>query len=202
MGKNLKHPEVPGETPPGDLSGLKQKHIKTQAHLNLAEFESINRVLPKYFLAPLTDGKVKFNYQWFLKLHREMFDEVWEWAGEIRKTGLTIGIKPERIGSELHQLTAELDQWEKEKVDPLEIAVRLHHRLVWIHPFYGGNGRWARFAANIYLRKNKQPMIFWPEDQLAVEGGLRVQYIAALQKADHGDFNPLTQLHKQYQEKT
>ncbi|HXV27759.1 MAG TPA: mobile mystery protein B [bacterium] len=200
MGKNLNPPKVPGATPPDDFSGLKTKYVKTQAQLNLAEFENINRVLPKYFLAPLTGNKAKFNYEWFLKLHREMFDDVWEWAGEIRKTGLTIGIEPKKIGAELHRLTAELHQWEKERVDLFEIAVRLHHRLVWIHPFYGGNGRWARFAANIYLRKKNQRLVFWPEDQMTVESGLRVEYIEALREADHDDFTHLIRLHKQYQE--
>jgi fido (protein-threonine AMPylation protein) len=35
---------------------------------------------------------------------------------------------------------------------PDEIAVRLHHRLVMIHPFPNGNGRHARLLADLSVR--------------------------------------------------
>lgn len=201
MGKHLNPSEIPGATPIEDFSDLKLKHLKNRGEVSLAEYQSINRMLAKYFLAPLTDRKVKWNYEWLLKLHREMFDEVWDYAGKIRKTELSVGVKAHLIGSELHRLISDFHQWTKDKRDPLEMAVLFHHRLVWIHPFKGGNGRWARFVSNIYLRKNKQPMVLWPEQQMIAEGGLREQYIRALQQADHGHFKTLTELHRKYQGK-
>ncbi|MBI4208502.1 MAG: Fic family protein [Deltaproteobacteria bacterium] len=38
-----------------------------------------------------------------------------------------------------------------------ELSARLHHRLVWIHPFENGNGRWARLIMNIHLKKYNLP---------------------------------------------
>lgn len=35
--------------------------------------------------------------------------------------------------------------------EPLEATARCHHKLVWVHPFANGNGRWARIMADAYL---------------------------------------------------
>jgi Fic family protein len=34
------------------------------------------------------------------------------------------------------------------RIEPDQLAVRLHHRLVSVHPFPNGNGRWSRLAAD------------------------------------------------------
>ena len=183
------------------MSGLIPAYIVTQEALNRAEFANVNKILPKYILRKPADRTAPFNFKWFLKLHEEMFGEVWDWAGKLRKQELNLGVPPARIASELHAVQSELGKWEENKMDPLEIAVRLHYRLVWIHPFAGGNGRWARMIANIYLRKKELPLVLWPEDRITVQGTVRDAYIAALKKADQGDFKPLIDLHRQYWKK-
>lgn len=190
-----------GQTPLPDISGLIPKHIFTQEALNRAEFANVSKILPKYFLKKPSDRTAPFNFKWFLKLHEEMFGDVWDWAGKLRRHALNLGIEPAKIASELHAVQAGLHQWEESRMDPLETAVRLHYKLVWIHPFAGGNGRWARMASNIYLRKRELPLILWPEDRLTIQGVVRDAYIAALRKADQDDLGPLVDLHKQYWEK-
>jgi Fic-DOC domain mobile mystery protein B len=190
---------VPGETPLDDLSGLRLKHIKTQNQLNRAEFDSINKILPKYFLEKLSDRKAPFTYEWVLKVHEEMFGEVWIWAGKLRETEMNIGVKPALIPSELNRLLFDFHKWEKAGGSVMETSARLHHRLVWVHPFRGGNGRWARILTNIYLRKKNAGLIQWPEDEISA-GKLRNEYIEALQSADHGHEGLLLNLHKKYQE--
>jgi len=180
------------------MSGLIPRHILTHEALARAEFANVSKILPKYILKKPSGHTAPFNFQWFLKLHGEMFGEVWDWAGKLRRHGLNLGVAPAKIASELHAVQAELRKWEENKMDPLEAAVRLHYRLVWIHPFAGGNGRWARMIANIYLRKKELPLILWPEDRITVQGTVRDAYIAALRKADRGDFKPLIDLHKQF----
>jgi len=187
-----------GQTPLADSSGLILAHIFTQEALDRAEFANVNKILPKYILKKPADRTAPFNFRWFLWLHEEMFGEVWEWAGKLRRHALNLGVEPEKIASELHAVQAGLHQWEENKTDAFEIAVRLHYRLVWIHPFAGGNGRWARMAANIYLRKKDLPLILWPEDRITIQGVVREAYIVALRKADGGDMGPLIDLHKQY----
>ncbi len=81
----------------------------------------------------------------------------------------------------------------------LEQATRLHYRAVWIHPFWNGNGRWARLLANIWLARHKAPLVFWPEENIGQESPIRYEYLKALRAADGGDFGPVLALHCQYQ---
>ncbi len=190
-----------GQTPLLDISGLIPRHLLTKEALDRAEFANISKILPKYILKKPSDRTAPFNFKWFLKLHQEMFGEVWDWAGKPRGYELNLGVRPAKVASELHAVQTELRQWEEHSMDPIEIAVRLHYRLVWIHPFAGGNGRWARLVANIYLRKKDLPLILWPEDRITVQGTVREAYLAALREADQGDLKSLIDLHKRYWEK-
>ncbi len=80
----------------------------------------------------------------------------------------------------------------------LEQAARLHYRAVWIHPFWNGNGRWARLLANIWIGRHKSPLIVWPEVRIGQESPIRNAYLNALKDADEGDFDPLLALHTRY----
>ena len=105
-----------------------------------------------------------------LKLHREMFGQVWKWAGMLRTTELNIGVPATQIESLLHALAEDLAFWETESIIPLiDQSAMLHHRAVAIHPFLNGNGRWARLLANIWLRRHKQHVIDWPEQTIGTE---------------------------------
>jgi len=125
-----------------------------------------------------------------------MFGDVWKWAGEVRKKDIVPGVPVYQILPELKRFTDDLEAWEKFKHDPIEIAVKIHHRLVWIHPFRNGNGRWARIASNIYLRREGKALVKWPENEFFIESSFRKKYVTALQAADGGSFNALTDLHK------
>lgn len=189
--------DKPGETPLEDLSGLLLKHVRTREALNRAEFSNNNKVLSKYFLKELSSAKAPFHYAWLLELHKEMFGEVWDWAGKVRSSGVNIGIEPVKIPSELHRALYDLNGWEKEGMPAAEIAGRLHHRLVWIHPFTGGNGRWARMVLDIYLMKTKGARMNWPDHESQMKA-FREKYIAALKAADLSDFKPIVDLHRSY----
>jgi Fic-DOC domain mobile mystery protein B len=74
---------------------------------------------------------------------------------------------------------------------PDEIAVRLHHRLVQIHPFANGNGRHSRLMADLLAMKLGAERFSWGSANLQDAGTLRRRYIAALQFADKHDIGPL-----------
>jgi Fic-DOC domain mobile mystery protein B len=85
-------------------------------------------------------------------LHRRMFNRVWRWAGKYRKTERNIGIESHRIETELYQVIDDAQYWiEQKSYPPDELAVRFHHRLVVVHPFPNGNGRWSRLAADLLI---------------------------------------------------
>lgn len=197
MGRIMLQKTPPGATPIEDHSGLIPKHVTTKAELDELEFANINRAIQKYFLGKLTDKKAPFDISWLFQIHREMYEEVWDWAGKARLSELNIGTPPHQIHEQLKQLIDNFWYWEKEtEMEILEKAARLHHGLVKVHPFKNGNGRWARLITNIYLKKKKAGFIQWPEETLQVDSPFRKEYIGALQKADHGNYGDLIKLHR------
>lgn len=133
-----------------------------------------------------------FTEAFVTELHRRMFGDVWAWAGEFRRTERNIGIDPVRIPVELRMTLDDARYWvEHETYPPDEIAVRLHHRLVAIHPFPNGNGRTTRLMADLLAARLGQEPFTWGRVSLTDVGETRTHYIAALRAADNHDIRPL-----------
>ena len=132
---------LPGETPIDDISGLRIKGISTRSQLNAAEADNILKAALKYLASRPSRRTARFDVAWMLKLHREMFGDVWQWAGEVRTCNLNIGVPFYQVRPELHALAEDLATWREFKHDLLEQSARLHFRSVRIHPFLNGNGR-------------------------------------------------------------
>jgi Fic-DOC domain mobile mystery protein B len=132
------------------------------------------------------------------KIHKEMFGNVWKWAGKKRKTEKNIGVDKTQIDVELKKLLDDLKCWLEQSMNSLEVSARLHHRLVHIHPFNNGNGRWARFIVNLFLKDYLNSYLEFPEDELLLTTEIRETYIKALQRADNLDYQPLIDFQKKY----
>jgi Fic-DOC domain mobile mystery protein B len=186
----LEYPE--GATPldPDELGGIKFKHITTREQLDELEQANIAsglKWLGRHKGDVLTDDFV-------LTLHKRLFGDVWAWAGTYRKTGKSIGIDPLQIEVALHALLGDAQFWPKGKsYAPSEAAVRLHHRLVKIHPFPDGNGRHARIMADTVLQRifGAKPIDWAGGHDLQKMNDRRAAYIAALKAADNEDYAPL-----------
>jgi len=126
------------------------------------------------------------------KLHEKMFGEVWSWAGDFRRTERNIGTDPVRIPVELRTALDDVRYWvEHGTYSPDEIAVRLHHRIVAIHPFPNGNGRVARLMADLLVVRLGGEPFSWGRAGLKDVGEARTRYIEALRAADTHDIEPL-----------
>ena len=195
--KKINQELPPGATPltPEDLEGLLPKYITTREELNDAEFKNISEASKKYFLSR---KKNEFTIGNLYKIHKEMFGNVWKWAGKKRKTEKNIGVDKTQIDVELKKLLDDLKYWLEQSMNSLEISARLHHRLVYIHPFNNGNGRWARFIMNLFLKDYLNSYLEFPEDDLLLTTEIRKTYIKALQKADNLDYQPLIDFQKKY----
>lgn len=189
---------IPGQTPIDDLSGLRDRSIVTMAALNAAEAENIRKTVLKYLVNRPSKRGAPFDLPWIRKLHKEMFGEVWNWAGEYRRCELNIGSGSHLIETDLQALLEDLVCWGRSDMPLLEQSVRLHHGAVRIHPFLNGNGRWARMLGNIWLRLSKHPIVEWPEQVIGTESVVRNDYLAAVRRADEHDFVPLLELHQRF----
>lgn len=172
-----------------EREGLLQTWITTRADLNEAEQANIDDAMAwtgrRRDRELLTEGFV-------FELHRRMFGDVWSWAGSTRKTGKNIGIDPVHIPVQLGGLLRDARYWiDQKSFPPDEIAVRLHHGLVAIHPFPNGNGRHARLMADLLIVQLGGAPFSWGGGTLRDIGMLRAEYIAALRAADQHDPMPL-----------
>jgi len=196
-----KIPHIPGATPIDDISGLKIRSINTLGQLYEAEFENTAKAVSKYLVSKPTNRMAPFNLNWIKKLHREMFGDVWTWAGKIRQTEKNIGIKPFQIETSLQDLLDDLFVWQNRDMDLIEQAATLHYKAVFIHPFDNGNGRWARLLANIWLKKNSGIVTVWPENDMTKgTSKIRDEYLQALKAADNGSYDKLIDIHRRYTE--
>jgi Fic family protein len=108
-----------------------------------------------------------------------------EWAGKYRNSSVIIAgaeHKPPEA-ADVPRLMNDLMDFIKEnrnKLHPIELAAIVHHKLVFIHPFFDGNGRTARLAMNIILMQNGYPLAIILKND-------RKKYYNALSKADKGN---------------
>ena len=198
------HSHIPGTTPLDDISGLKKTYIKTREQLFEAEFENISNAIFKYLSQKPSKRTAPYNLSWIKRLHKEMFGDVWKWAGKIRLTEKNIGlnIPVHQIEVELQKMLDDLLVWNSGDMDIIEQAAMLHHKAVQIHPFENGNGRWARLLANIWLKLNDAPLTVWPDSEMSSGvSSIRDDYLTAIKAADKYDYELLLELHKQYSEK-
>lgn len=181
----------PGATPiDGDeAEALIPRHITLQSELN--EWEQANILEAEKWSFGQRHGDI-LSIEFIKKLHLKMFDETWKWAGRFRKTLKNIGVVPHEISQELLKFCADAEvQIDEEVYSFDEIAARLHHRLVWIHPFPNGNGRHARIFTDIFLVYNQRQRFTWGREDLANHSETRKKYIEALREADKHNFDPL-----------
>jgi|SaaInlLV_10m_DNA_2_1039722.scaffolds.fasta_scaffold00107_7 Fic-DOC domain mobile mystery protein B len=186
--------DAEGATLLSDYSELKLSWVHNQNDLNKAEAENIYFAQSKYLSGNVGNPSIWFNIGNLLTIHSAMFGNVWGWAGRFRQSVTSIGIKPNLISSRLSEFCVEINAWCNEPIELtfLEQAARIHHRLVSIHPFENGNGRFSRLIADRYLMAYKCPHSNWP--YLQNNGQLRQDYIQSLKEADKGNYNPLIQL--------
>jgi Fic-DOC domain mobile mystery protein B len=186
---DLKYPA--GATPldMDEADGLIPAHISNQGQLNEWEQRNIREGEHWAFRGRRADI---LSIAYMQQLHRRMFGDTWRWAGRIRKTEKNIGVAPERIQVELKKLCDDVRaQLEHRTWTIDEIAARFHHRLVSIHPFPNGNGRFARTMTDLVLVRNGSARFTWGRSDLIADGEIRQRYISALRAADGRDYAPL-----------
>ena len=125
-------------------------------------------------------------------LHKRMFGKVWRWAGHYRTTPRNIGVDAYRIPMDVAQAVDDAKFWiANDTYSPDEIAVRFSHRLVAIHPFPNGNGRFSRMVGDLLAVQLGQPRFSWGSVNLVDPNETRRAYVAALRAADAHDLDPL-----------
>lgn len=164
--------------------------IKTRGELNIAEANGIDKVTLRYATAKRTlQTKSLLTEKFAKKFHKELFGETWEWAGKYRKIATKPGIDWQEIPTQLTQviintntqigfISKQQDESKKEK-----LVAQFAYKLVWIHPFRNGNGRWSRAYADLLSDALKIDRFGWGRS-IKSEHERHLQMVNSLSAAD------------------
>jgi Fic-DOC domain mobile mystery protein B len=175
-----------------EKEGLLIKSITTRGELDEFEQQNIEKAMLWLRTKKFTPEEI-LSEKFIKELHKRMYATVWKWAGEFRKTDKNIGIDKQNITVALKQLLDDCLYWIKHhSFGEEEIAIRLKHRIIFIHCFANGNGRHSRLMADVIMEKVfRLPPFTWGAADLIKQNDPRTVYIQALKKADVGDYNDL-----------
>jgi Fic-DOC domain mobile mystery protein B len=186
--------EPPGATSlgPEEFDLLIPTDVATRADLNAVERDNIvSARLWAFSRRGIVDADTLLQTTTLDVIHRRMFGNVWKWAGKRRTRDTNIGADPAEIVTRLTDVLNDARYWHHHHTFArIETAVRIHHRIVQVHPYVNGNGRHARLIADIYLHVNGENALPWRPDDSDTSTS-RATYSSALQLADQGDYSAL-----------
>jgi Fic-DOC domain mobile mystery protein B len=171
--------------------------VLTRQELNRAEAENISQAMTWLFLSRRRLRPESVTREaWLKRLHGRMYEQVWAWAGKYRTTDRNLGVPYWRIRMDMRDLEADVQAWLADvsaaQFSSDECAIRFGYRLVVIHPFPNGNGRWSRLAADALIVALGGDRFTWGGASLTEASILRPSYLTALRTADTvRDFGPL-----------
>lgn len=183
----------------GNTLTLKETQMVIQEGITIGgkslreHFEAVNHEKAIDHLYALVDKNYGMRSIDILTLHgiimRTIDDE---YAGRIRDGGVRItgaNFTPPNAAkvSELLDGLIDFSNANPLKLNDVLLSTVFHHKMVYIHPFFDGNGRTARLAMNLLLiAKGWPPAIILKND--------RAKYYAALNEANKGNYYKLTLL--------
>ncbi|MBK7602249.1 MAG: Fic family protein [Saprospiraceae bacterium] len=151
-------------------------------------FEAVNHQVAIEMIESLVDKNHLLNVHDILIVNGVVLQNIEkEYAGRYRTSGVRISganfVPPNAL--KIDDLMTELINWVNEY--PIDIVIKaaiVHHRFVWIHPFFDGNGRTARLIFNLLLMQaGFPPAIILKND--------RKKYYDALNNSNNGDYSKL-----------
>ena len=124
-----------GQTPldPDDIAGLRLGFIATRGELDAAEQSNVAKAITWSRVRRPTPERI-LDEPFVRGLHRRMFGDVWSWAGRYRTTSRNLGIDPWLISEGIGALLGDARHWLEIGDDHDAVCVRVHHRLVQVHP--------------------------------------------------------------------
>ena len=178
-----------------DIEGLIPTFVATRGDLNTVEAENILRASPWAVQQVERLGSIGIlQFGFFFELHKRMFCDVWDWAGSQRTREANLGSDPAQIVEDVKRTMDDAIYWhENNTFDADGRAVRLHHRLVTVHPFRNGNGWCTRLIGDLYLMSVGSTPFTWGGGSAEI----RPKYIDAVRAAPDDGYVALSALSRQ-----
>lgn len=178
-----------------------QEGITVKGKTLKEHFEAKNHETALHKLYQLVNDNYVLNAKDILELHGLVLRSIEDdYAGRLRNAGVRISganfVPPNarKVSEYLDSLIDYINS-NPQNLNPIELATVFHHKFVWIHPFFDGNGRTVRLVMNLLLmRHGFPPAIILTNDS--------AKYYAALNSANNGNYNKLMLLMSQATERT
>ena len=125
------------------------------------------------------------DYSFWMKLHKKLFGDVWNWAGKVRTHELSNPdfLEYHEIWTALRILEQDSKFWiENDTYSKHEIMTRIHERLLTIHPFPNGNGRFSRIMIDYMCKRLLLPPPMWGSHLQSQPKSRRKEYIQAIEE--------------------
>lgn len=176
--------------------GITIKGVSLREH-----FEAKNHETALGYLDSLVKDSKELTCKDILSLHSLVMRSIEDdYAGRLRNAGVRIAganfIPPnaQKVSGLLDELIDFINV-NPQGLNHIELATIFHHKFVWIHPFFDGNGRTVRLVMNLLLMKEGfPPAIILRND--------RKKYYDALNSANKNDYSKLSLLMSQALERT
>lgn len=151
------------------------------------------------------DPSVRFNEDYFISLHRDTFESLYEWAGLYRTVDMSKGgslfCRAAYLQKEARRIFRELEQEQYLKQAAAgtveEFAERLAHyqsELIALHPFYELNGRITRLFFDLIAVYNGYEPIDYSQSLAEGPSGLNTYIEASILCVQRADSRKLQQL--------
>lgn len=151
-------------------------------------FEAVNHQEAIEYIESLISDNYILNESDILNTHNLVLQKIEkDFAGRLRTSGVRISganfVPPNAL--KVPDLISDLIKWAIDSdLDIIIKAAIFHHRFVWIHPFFDGNGRTVRLLFNLLLMKEGYPPAIILKND-------RKKYYDALNASNNGDYSKL-----------
>ncbi len=141
-----------------------------------------------YHKLPINQATVKC-------LHKLLTAGLFDEGGNYRKHNVELGSFEPPTYFKVPQCMIDWDEDYKEREkhartreEKIELCAWLIHRFLWVHPFFDYNGRISRLMGELFLLKNKLPVVTFQSVK-------RVDFVRAVKRVtDGGDLKELIEL--------
>ncbi len=190
---------VEAETQPGSRGRVlkNRRGITSKREIDRLEFEHLVSAQEEYY--EIIENTTRFTASLIGEMHRAWLGGLYDWAGRYRNVELSKAGFVWPPAKFVEQNMQQLEQKTLSECTPCRgetgIAVaapmaEVHAELLLVHPFREGNGRLARWLADLMALQAGFPL---PEYGLAGRGSVarRHQYLTAVQQGYKQNYEPL-----------
>ncbi len=139
------------------------------------------------FIVQLVLKKATFSQEVIQQIHDIVTKGLLKDSGKYRTRNVRIigsSIGPPSFEKIIPLMDDYIRSIKNQSLHPLKKAAIIHHRLVFIHPFFDGNGRVARLATNLFFMQEGFPPMVLKQEQRKI-------YYHGLHQAVNGNITPL-----------